>query len=68
MVTIYLPDPSWTPDNEEYWWSIMTPGYTLNLKEAFIALANMDRHTDGVDIPDQPPGAPHYTPLPPRPK
>jgi hypothetical protein len=68
MVTLYIPDPAWTPDREEYWWAIMTPGYTLHLRPAYFALANMDRHTDDVDIPDQPPGEPHYTPLPPRKK
>lgn len=27
MTTIYLADPSWTPDDEEYWWSITVPSY-----------------------------------------
>ncbi|HVO42038.1 MAG TPA: hypothetical protein VMT34_05430, partial [Aggregatilineales bacterium] len=66
MVTIYLPDPSWTEENEEYWWSIITPGYSPRIKTAFVALANMDRHMDGVDLPEQPAGGSVYKPLPPR--
>ncbi len=27
MATIYLADPQWTPDNEQYWWAITVPGY-----------------------------------------
>jgi hypothetical protein len=26
MTTIYLADPKWTPDDEEYWWAISLPG------------------------------------------
>jgi len=27
MTTIYLADPAWTPDDEEYWWAINIPAY-----------------------------------------
>lgn len=26
MTTIFLPDPNWTPEDEEYWWGIVFPG------------------------------------------
>lgn len=28
MTVIYIPDPSWTPQQEEYWWSITNPDGT----------------------------------------
>ncbi len=25
LTVIYLPDPQWTPQQEQYWWSITNP-------------------------------------------
>ncbi len=36
---IYIPDPSWTPAREEYWWSLFTAEGAM--RPAFAALANM---------------------------
>lgn len=53
MSAIYIADPAWTPDNEEYWWAVTTPdGYT---RPAYIELANMAKYC-GEDY--RPPRAP----------
>jgi LysM repeat protein len=42
MSLIYMPDPEWTSDKEEYWWAIIEPGYPeLKLRPAYVALKNM---------------------------
>ncbi len=42
MSAIYIADPSWTDNDEEWWWAITTPkGYT---RPAYIALANMAKY------------------------
>jgi hypothetical protein len=38
MSIIYLGKPSWTPEAEEYWWSVMTMDFT---RPAYFALSNM---------------------------
>lgn len=40
MVLIYLPDPSWQPEDEEYWWSILEPDGS-GPRPAYITVANM---------------------------
>lgn len=53
MTTIYFADPSWTPEDEEYWWSITTPeGYT---RQAFLDLANMSKYCGDRVIPARKP-------------
>lgn len=53
MSAIYVADPGWTPENEEYWWAVTTPdGYT---RPAYIELANMAKYC-GEDF--RPPRAP----------
>ncbi len=64
MVTIYIADPHWTPNDEEYWWSISEPGYSFMTRPAFIALAEMARYIDDQTIPARGPGDTH-TPMPP---
>jgi hypothetical protein len=27
MTAIYMPDVQWTKEDEQYWWSIIGPGY-----------------------------------------
>jgi LysM repeat protein len=42
MSLIYMPDPGWTQDKEEYWWAIIEPSYPeLRLRPAYIELKNM---------------------------
>ena len=53
---IYIGNPIWTEENEEYWWAITTSdGYT---RQAYIDLANMPKYC-GDDIrPARDPGSP----------
>jgi len=42
MSLIYMPDPGWTQDKEEYWWAIIEPGYPeLKLRAAYVKLKDM---------------------------
>ncbi|NLT74588.1 MAG: cellulase family glycosylhydrolase [Chloroflexi bacterium] len=42
MSLIYVADPDWTPDNEQYWWAITEPGYpTFVPRPAYLALQAM---------------------------
>jgi LysM repeat protein len=42
MSLIYMPDPDWTQDKEEYWWAIIEPSYPeLKLRPAYVALKDM---------------------------
>ena len=63
MVTIYLPDPTWTEDDEEYWWSIASPREE-KLRVAFFTLAHMARYIDDQTIPEIDAGLNYYAPLP----
>lgn len=39
MTVIYMPDLEWTKDDEQYWWSILGPGYPdLYLRNAYVEL------------------------------
>lgn len=40
MTLIYMPDLTWLPQDEEYWWSILDPASGAP-REAYIKLANM---------------------------
>jgi polysaccharide biosynthesis protein PslG len=66
MIMIYVPDPGWTENNEEYWWSITTTGYEPFRREAFFQLSLMARYTDDQVVPALTPGRAPYTPFPPR--
>lgn len=68
---IYIGDRRWTPDKEEYWWSILEPAFYPRVKPALIELANMERYINDTEfIPTQDGAASSkwYQPLPPRPK
>jgi hypothetical protein len=52
MVLIYLPDPSWGPEDEEYWWSITEPDGS-GPRPAFITVANMRKVCDDFVIPER---------------
>jgi polysaccharide biosynthesis protein PslG len=67
MITIYIPDPGWTPDREEYWWALSDAGFNTRYRPAYIDLANMERWINDVYMPAIDPGANPYTPMPPRP-
>jgi len=42
MVTVYIADPNWTPeDHEQWWWSIVLPDGTPRL--AYYALQEMPK-------------------------
>lgn len=68
MITIYLADPEWTPNNEEYWWALNDAGWETRLRPAYIALANAARSIDDQYLPPIAGDANPYTPMPPRPR
>lgn len=44
MNTIYIADPFWTPDDEQYWWAITRPSYPEpDLRPAYYALQKMQK-------------------------
>lgn len=56
MSMIYMANPAWTPDNEEYWWAITTPdGYT---RPAYADLANMAKYCGDDVRPPRDPSSP----------
>ncbi len=56
MSSIYLPDPSWTPDREEYWWSITRGDGWMG--QTFIDMANMAKYCGDRVIPARAPDSP----------
>ena len=56
MSVIYMADPAWTPDDEEYWWSIVTPGGEM--RQADFDLANMAKYCGERVIPARAPDSP----------
>ena len=44
MVVVYLADPFWTPEHEQYWWAITEPHpWELRLRPAYEALRDMEK-------------------------
>jgi LysM repeat protein len=44
MSLIYMPNPDWTPNDEQYWWSVIEPSYPeLHLLPAYVELKNMPK-------------------------
>jgi hypothetical protein len=44
MVVVYLADPTWTPDHEQYWWAITEPHpWELRPRPAYEALRDMEK-------------------------
>ncbi len=64
MITIYMEDPDWTPDKEEYWWGVTYGGFNLIARPAYFALSRMAQYTDDKIIPAAQ-LADFHTPLPP---
>jgi polysaccharide biosynthesis protein PslG len=56
MSLIYLPDDSWTRQDETYWWAISTADQ--GHRPAFYALANMSKTCDDYVIPARDPNSP----------
>jgi hypothetical protein len=56
MSAIYIANPDWDEDDEEYWWAITRPnGYTA---PAYIELANMAKYCGDRLIPARAPDSP----------
>lgn len=56
MSAIYIANPTWTPDDEEYWWGVTTPdGYT---RQSYIDLANMAKYCGDRVVPERDPSSP----------
>ena len=58
MTLIYMPDPKWRPEDEEYWWSITKPEIPGDHRPAFFALANMRKVCGDYIIPARAPDSP----------
>jgi hypothetical protein len=44
MTTIYMADPDWTPDNEQYWFAVNRPSFPIpDFRPAFLALKEMEK-------------------------
>ncbi len=44
MSLIYMPNPDWTQNNEQTWWSVIEPAYPeLHLLPAYVRLKNMPK-------------------------
>jgi LysM repeat protein len=44
MSLVYMPNPDWTQNDEQYWWSIIEPAYPeLHLLPAYVELKNMPK-------------------------
>ncbi len=56
MSAIYIADPAWTPQDEEYWWAITTPENIV--RPAFFELANMAKYCGERVIPARAPDSP----------
>ena len=63
MTSIYIADPYWTTNDEEFWWSITLPGYPqAGLRPAFYELSRLpnwdsslyDNLTPGPDSTEEP--------------
>ncbi len=57
MTLIYMPDLTWLPEDEEYWWSILDPASGIP-REAYIKLANMRKVCGEHIIPERPADGP----------
>ncbi|MCU0463882.1 MAG: cellulase family glycosylhydrolase [Anaerolineae bacterium] len=58
MSAIFIADPAWTPDDEEYWFSITDPRLTdgyIAIRPAFDALLRMEKRCGEIVLPAYPP-------------
>lgn len=56
MSAIYIADPEWEKEDEEYWWSIIRPGG--GIRPSYIELANMAKYCGERIIPAREPDSP----------
>lgn len=51
MSLIYMPNVDWTPDDEQYWWSVMEPSWIdeLRLKAPYVILCDYIRQQRGLE-------------------
>ncbi len=67
MSTIYIAAPEWTENDEEYWWSVTTPGpgyrEDYRARRAYIDLANMEKVMGETIIPARNPENVEHVPL-----
>ncbi len=56
MSLIYMPNPTWTEADEEYWWAISVPD--TGHRPAYFALANMQKICGEFVIPARAPDSP----------
>jgi hypothetical protein len=54
MSAIYLAKPSWTPDDEEFWWSFNDP-QTGTMRPVFGAMTQMEKYCGDIIIPRRSP-------------
>jgi hypothetical protein len=54
MTVIYIPNPDWTMEDEQYWWSITDPEMA-SIRPAFALLARMPKYCGDVVIPERTP-------------
>ena len=58
MTVIYMPDVDWTKETEQYWWSIIGPGYPdLYVRAPYVALCVYFNNLKGERCKVAPPGA-----------
>jgi hypothetical protein len=43
MIVVYVADPAWTADDEQYWWAITEPSREFRPRPAYTALREMDK-------------------------
>lgn len=56
VTTIYIADPAWTEDDEEYYFAVTRPDN--GTREAMLALSNMTKYCGERIIPERDPGDP----------
>ena len=65
MSSIYLAKPSWTPDDEQFWWSFNDP-QTGTMRPVFGAMTQMEKFCGDIVVPRRSPTgsafAPAYNP------
>lgn len=59
--TIYLAKPAWTPEDEQFWWSLNDP-QTGRMRPAFAGLARMEKYCGDVIFPERSPEGSAYAP------
>lgn len=56
LTTLSIADPAWDEQDEQYWWSIVLPD--MQVLEAYLSLANMEKFCGARIIPPRAPDSP----------